>query len=533
MTLLEILIRIRVRQLAEMRGRMAIALASSALVIIGIGSYFYQPMMAAVRQTDSSLYAASASSLLASVLVFWVTLRMFGFGTLGWEFDLVPPFRTPLSPPSVFGVRTICNLLGVWLVTVLPVLLFCAQARHPSPAGFVMSALAILLFAIQANALSSIIYYLVGRELSGIFRPLIVVLASLALSVTVFGTLRAATMHDNGTLTNIGRTLHRLHFAWLSLIPTVHQTAQTFVSIRRNDWLDAGLHLVLQAAFLALLLAVEYALVVREYFVRSSGPGPTRYSSSWFTGALNSRFLEIAQRTNAVLFLKELRSVARLPGAVALTVLFICYCSAFVVFIPPGSVVALELILLLPFMVFTGCKSNVLGPDAASVRGLYVLPIDFDELMILKTRLVDLLVLIVALLSIGVGVACGTIRLRMIDYIMLFTYMTTQFCVWDMVGSVVSLLFPKPVIHGRAPGTDGTLGVVALFLAPLCTSIVFMLLEIAGLRSGHIRIAACMCVAAMVVTLLAYRILFRPRFADMASGRREEIYHVLQAGLAQ
>ena len=524
MTLLKILLVIRTRQFSALRGRVLFGLLSLALVIGTILLRFGKPILAASHAASSDAYTLQTGAVLNSMLVLWLVFSVLGNNVLGWSTPAAEPARTPFHPILVFIIRAGCGLLGLWLVTLLPMLLFVSQAGHSSTLSLCFCSVSILCFGVQANTLGAIGSELFGRKLAGIVRPLIVFLGSLVVSISIFAAIRAGTMQDSSVLARVAHLAQILYPSWLSSLPTSMLAVKVFAAGRNGQWVAASSALAVQVVVTAVLLAAEYSFELYTSYYRGVVVSIKSEQGSWLSDILSTK---LVTSPGLCFLLREVRSLPRIRGLALLTILFTCYCSAFIVFVPPSNVVMFEAMLTLPFVVFTGIKGNLLGPDYNARRVLYMAPFPLEQIVLIKGRAINFVLAIILFIAISAGLVSGTLHLTGLDIAMALSYFVTLFVVWQMIGACVSLFFAQSTSPERSAQMGSTVGIVVLLLTPVATLIIFSVIQAAGIRTGYQRVSSLLGIGLMTITYLGSETLFQSFLAQTAAKDRHRIFEAL------
>lgn len=526
--LLSQLIHLRLREIADLKYRILGVLISAFGLLAVLSRLWLPAIQNALIEGHPQRYETVLTSIFGSIFVMWVASGTLANFHLGWHFDLRKVFRTPFRPFKVYAVKTVCGLLGPWLLAVLP-LMIASSWYTVGPLGTVVMGLGFLLFAVCANSATSIAMLLIGPLFGRIVRTTFVLMVSLAVSLVALGSVRAVVMHDHGVLTRFSHLLAQMNIRWVEYLPAGSSLAGSLRALRDHDYTSALFFCSILLAFTMTLGLVEYMMLRRVYvagkpLLKPQGSGTQGLLPLW---VIVFRYVPEPERSKACLLLREVQRLREIPSVTVLTLLNLCYCSVFVVFVPPQNVLILDIICMLPFLAFVGYKGNLLGPDWASAKMIFTQPAGLMRLLRAKNMALDLCSGAILAATIITGTLAGTLHLIWWENLAGLCYLVALFQVWDMLGSYCSIMFPQPVNRDRRAPIDAWAAPFLMLLGPPIVLVPFAALELVGLKSGHLPIVLVGCTAFSLFVTAFNRIVFRTWLKGALIARHESMYMAL------
>ncbi|MFN0085181.1 MAG: hypothetical protein ACKVX9_07315 [Blastocatellia bacterium] len=523
------LLKIRLGGLRRSPARGAALLLSIAGLSLAIGPSLLAGLREAGRAGDAGQALARMAWFFSLSFLFWVISGGIFQFHLGWQIELPRMMRLPVSPRRIYLSKSIYGLFGPWLLVLLPAWLWMAWRQSASGLAFLLLLPALALFAILCNQAAGILSLLRNRLTSGMPWMILLFCAFGLLNTVLFALIRSRIGGDHSTIAAIGRTIRGLGRAPASmalpgeLMARLHLAAGISATGRMLAWEALLLLLVLAAA------GIEMAMLRRvhwkgESFASSRSNGKSKNRGSWLAPSMRA----VRGRPEAALFLKELHALLENKSLRILLFFFFSYLPLLVFFIPPPTYALAEVLCMLPVLLFSHIKSNLLGGEHFSRKIFFTSPAGIFAAMRMKNHALNLLVGLLLGATLLVGAGAGNLAFSDLGIAMIGLYCAALFYVWDMAGCFCSARYPEPTdTRGVVLGSGLNPGGFVMILGMPLPLAVFMILQWGCARAGHPRFA--LIGGGAIVLLLAggYHRIYLPWLRSLLAARHEILYDQL------
>jgi hypothetical protein len=460
--------------------------------------------------------------LFSSMFLFWVIGGgLFQFN-LSWQPDMGKVLMLPVKLTSAYVAKVLLGLLGPWLIVFLPPLVWVSYREGGRSIYVVPAIVSIGLFAILSNQVTSIVSFFKVKYTGRALYVLGLFLAFFAVNLVILAAIRAKSMGDTGLLDKL---LGRLNLVgrislWHWLPGTILARIQLAAHSQSLPGiaLNAGILLLIIAA--AALLEIWTIRISHQQRHPQAAPAGRRFVAALFQLAGNN--------PKRALMIREFTALTEMRTVRVLLLFLATYLPIFLVLIPPPNVFFVEAMITLPVMIFSAIKGNLLGPDYSSLKGLFSMPFGLPVVLRIKSRSVDLLVILIMLETVLAGIFARSLRLGLIDLLVLVTYCLALLGVWEVMGTYCSVKFPVAVTSQAAAqsASFNPSGFIMVFGAPLLLVAFALAQKAAGLIGGPI-LALLACSVLSFLILASARLVYWPWLAAHLLSRREALYQDL------
>ncbi|MDX2031687.1 MAG: hypothetical protein SF339_13515 [Blastocatellia bacterium] len=519
------LLKIRIDGLRRSPWRFGGLFVSVAGVLLALGPTVLKSLREIALSPDAGQTDARIASFFSYSLLAWMIAGgVFQF-PLGWQIDVPRAMRLPVTPRQIYQSRLLYGLVGPWLLALLPAWLWLAWRQAASGPAFLFLLPAIALFATLCNQSAGILSLLRSRLTSGLPWMIALFCGFGLMNAVIFSAIRSAIGGDHEMLRRFGRLARALPHLPASLPLPGKIMARLYLAASAPS---PGRMLVWLALLLLLVLAmagVEAAMLRRVYwearpFARTGPRGRT----SWAAPAITA----LRGRPAAALFVKELQTLLENKSVRVLLFFFFSYLPLLVFFTPPPNYILAEVVCLLPVVVFSHIKGNLLGSEHPSRKIFFTQPGGVFAALRMKSRALNLLVGTLLGSALLPPLLAGRPAFSAFEWAMIALYAVALFYAWDMSGLYGSAFFPEPTdLRGVVQGNGNGLGGLAVFFGVQAVPAVFVPLQWGCARAGHRDLALPGGAAILLLLLTVHYRIFLPWLRAQLASRRETLYQQL------
>ena len=471
----------------------AIGLALLYVVIATVSTLALLPLLFGIEDDELRRNLLNLSACV--VMLLWILGQVVLRLPVTWLLNLESFLPLPVGYRDLYVLRLALSLVGYWLVGLGPAAIYVLATQSGGPAHFVLASAALLALVLLLGRVTAILIIAIDQLIESLIGLLGVFLATVA---TIYGggiaigvlegeteiKAVAASIRESAVLSGAGLTPP-------GLLVAILDSPGTF----QANILRLGALLI----FLAAAILIEQRLLLRQYLAR---PGGNRRPAAPVTPL--AYLLRHRRRLSpaASLTLVEVECALRAKGVRWGYVLCLGYAAAASIDLLLGVLGAVFLTTIL----LNSVRTEKPPPSCQVWRESLTLPLTAFRIFRVPARVPSLLVIPVALLATGVGLAHFGWSAWQLGAVAVF-FLPVLLLLADGAYSLVQLYWPKRKIGGAselepenlAAGLVAQLPIVALLGL---SAIVWRIAE----RTGHgPLIASLSALATLLAAVLAWR----------------------------